>query len=211
MLQNTQEICYPPNTRCQRNLQVPPRVFCCPNSFSYSHSADSAVCPPRAFICPSSLGGGCCPIGLRCAQSLCLEYEYKTLAVLTSLMVPKETRLAQQPRAGPLVGTIQSLFTAPTLPSHTVGPPGKPLSRAAAPTCTAPIRDLRPGAPSKRVQDIPINERTWGTPTAWSAKLGEVAMKSSGRGEHVEQVTNWTRILWLMAMLGIFAGVMLVL
>ena len=48
-----------------------------------------------------------------------------------------------------------------------------PVAGAAAPTCAWP--DCQPGFPGKRPMNLPISDRILGTPTAWSAKTGEVA------------------------------------
>lgn len=48
-------------------------------------------------------------------------------------------------------------------------------------------------------------------PTASSAKLSEAAMESVGRSERSDHNREWTRILLLIAVLGAFAGVMVVL
>lgn len=201
------------STTCQRNLQSSPHVFCCPNSFHCSHSAGSAVavCPLHDFMCPLSLGGGCCPVGLRCAPSVCLENEHKTLAVLTPPTARKQIHAVQEPRARALTGAVQSLPTASTLPSQTDSPATSSLLRAAAPTCISPARDCKYYRYGRWWRAIPIKERSWRAPAASSAKLGGVAMESMGRSERSDYITEWTRIMWLMAVLGAFTGVMVVL
>lgn len=54
-------------------------MFCCPHKTSCADPP--AHCPKYTFECPARPGCGCCPVGLHCANELCLEYRYKTLAV----------------------------------------------------------------------------------------------------------------------------------
>lgn len=58
-----------------------------------------------------------------------------------------------------------------------------PLRHAPAPTQTAVISGAKWAESRRTVEDLPIDERTWGKPTAWSAKIGEVAI-SRGVGQH---------------------------
>lgn len=88
------EICCPPDTICRGSSQTSSHVFRCPNPFSCSD--DMAECPMHTFECPASVGGGCCATGLRCASDLCLEYHYKTLAVLQPLPIDDGRSLISQ-------------------------------------------------------------------------------------------------------------------
>ena len=64
--------------------------------------------------------------------------------------------------------------------------------------------------PGKDVKDLPINERTWGKPTAWSAKIGQIAI-SRGTGEHRRAQSIWDKLVWLFGPLAAFAVPMIVL
>lgn len=79
-----QELCCLPDTTCRNSSYTPSHIFCCPHGFSCS-SNTLAQCPCTTpmhnFQCPAPLSGGCCPIGLRCTSSLCVDYQYKTFAV----------------------------------------------------------------------------------------------------------------------------------
>jgi len=162
-------------------------------------------------MCSLSLGGGCYPVSLRCAQSVCLGNEYQTLPVLTPPTPRKPIRAAQEPRARALTGAVKILPTASTLLPQIDGPATSPLLQAAAPTCISPARDCKYYRSGRWWRARPIKKRTWETPTASSAKLGEeVAMENMGRSERSDYITECRRIMWLMAVLGAFAGVMVV-
>ena len=79
---------------------------------------------------------------------------------------------------------------------------------------TSTVGFLSPGGkwsePRKDVDDLPISERTWGQPTAWSAKLGQVAI-SRGAGEHGKAQSTWNRLVWLFGPLAAFAVQIIVL
>lgn len=142
---------------------------------------------------------------------MCLEYEYKTLAAVgryqvTEARIYKETSTEKDP-----LPTSPINLTESTLLLRADVDFGGYLSVAEGPTCILPNTGCRPGVPGTKAQNIPIEERTWGTPTARSPKLGEVAMRNDGNAGSVEQVTNRVRLVRMMAMLGGFAGVMVVL
>jgi len=118
------------------------------------------------------------------------------------------------------------LYTLPatTIPAHTVIPQGNPLSEATAPTCVPPNPNCQPGTPGKQVTDLPISDRILGTPTAWRAKIGEIAVESrasrdcNGRrgcwkgGDGSEMDKGWwKRAMWSGVGLFGVTGVMLAL
>ena len=119
-------------------------------------------CPAHTFECPDSVGGGCCPVGLRCAREVCEEYLYKTLAVWSTgptfggdVATPDATRLAGEAQPTPMVSTHGKV----------------PVSEGFG---------CRSGVGSKQKPiDLPISERILGQPTATRAKLGKVAVARS--------------------------------
>ena len=163
------EICCPASTACYSKPHGHSPIFCCSLSFHACSANLPLFCPLRTFPCSTSLAGACCPMGLRCASSLCLEYEYKTQAVFSSSLSP-ETRTGE---------TFMYTLSATTLPAHTVVPARNALSGATAPTYVSPNANCQLGIPGKSVPDLPISDRVLGTPTAWRAKIGEIAVESS--------------------------------
>ena len=180
-------MCCPPGATCRRSSHTPSHVLCCPSGWSCS-PLTSAQCPPHTFQCPSSVGGGCCPVGLRCGSDLCLEYLYKTLAVYVPLQIPGI------PSPAPLNGENCALSTAianaqnlilPTSSSTVVTPP----------TCTWPKCD--PGTSDESPLNLPISDRILGTPTAWRAKIGEIAVTSDA-DEGVDSKDSRKRLIRLV-------------
>ena len=138
---------------------------------------------------------------------MCLEYEYKTLAVLDHAIF-FQAKMEATPMFSPTTQTNQE---AASVLSPVVTPPRNLLSVAVAPTCIPPNPGCRPGVAGKRPENIPIIERTWGRPTASSAKLGEIGIQFSGNGDRAEPVISWVRVMWFAGVLGGFAGVMVAL
>lgn len=66
---------------------------------------------------------------------------------------------------------------------------------APAPTQTAVISGAKWADSSRTGEDVPIDERTWGKPTAWSAKIGEVAI-SRGVRRHPGAQSVLDRLIW---------------
>lgn len=139
---------------------------------------------------------------------MCLGYEYKTLATILGHSMTVEAKMEVTPSFPPASQTSQEAAALMPLVST---PPRNLLSVAVAPTCTPRTSGCRPGIAGKRPQNIPIIDRTWGRPTAGRAKLGEIVMQSTGNGERVEPVTGWVRLMWVAAVLGGFAGIMVAL
>ena len=198
------EICCPADTACYPTSNGPSPIFCCSLSFHACSTDLPLFCPLRTFPCPTSLAGACCPVGLRCASSLCLEYEYKTQAVFSSSSVP-ETQLGE---------TFLGTLPATTIPAHTVIPPGSPLAGANAPTCIPPNPNCQPGTPGKSVIELPISDRVLGTPTAWRAKVGEIAVESRASRDCESKMScrrreeGWKNMVWVCVRLFGIAGVM---
>ena len=111
-----------------------------------------AQCPKYTFECPSETGGGCCPVGLWCANDLCFEYEYKTLAVVPLYEVHPFDQESEN---------------------------NAPAEVTAMPSGLFQVADVVGG------QDIPITERILATPTAWRAKIGEVALASEANEDGI--------------------------
>lgn len=160
------EICCPSDTTCRGSSQTSSRVFCCPNTFSCSDNM--AECPVHKFECPASVGGGCCDIGLRCAIDLCLEYRYKTLAVFQQSSFHNSTSFISQGYDCIIPATIGPVQASTLLSSLS--------SDRAVPTCAS--QNWQPENISQKGQDLPISDMILGTPTAWRAKIGEIAVKS---------------------------------
>lgn len=120
----------------------------------------------HTFECPSYLGGGCCPVGLRCALEACLEYEYKTLAAFQ----PIPTTNAN------LAFATESTIPATMVPAFELHQTwnlsfSNLTSRTSWPT-------FEPSRTREQAADIPISERILGTPTATNRKIGLVAVSS---------------------------------
>lgn len=152
----------PSNMTCHRAAHFPSQVSCCvvPCPANVLSS-----CPAHTFSCPLSVGGGCCPIGLYCHQSMCLEYEYKTLRAYTPLTI---TTLTPMEHVDFYSITPTSQITEPSAPSD-----NHATAEAGHPTCAWP--NCQPGTPGLKVIELPISDRVLGTPTATSAKMAEMA------------------------------------
>lgn len=162
-----QEICCPPDTTCRGSSQTSSHVFCCPNDFPCSDNMGE--CPMNTFECPASVGGGCCAIGLRCASDLCFEYHYKMLAVFQPLPIPNSTPSIPQ-------GLYDCIVPATIGPVQTSTLPSSLFTDRAIPICTS--QNCPPENISQKGQDLPISDTILGNPTAWRAKIGEIAVKS---------------------------------
>ena len=159
------------------------------------------------FECSSLYDGGCCPIGLRCARSQCLKYEYKTLAVIGSIQAAQQRY--------PLLSLLAegSLSSSNALSTHT--PYTKLTARdPSRHSGTSTVSSFKPGDKwselRKDVDDLPISERTWEKSMAWSAKIGQIAT-SRGTWEHGRAQSVWDRLVCLSGLLAAFAGPMIVL
>ena len=142
-----------------------------------------AICPLHTFACSSSLHGGCCPVGLRCAKFQCLEYEYKTLAVFEPAQ-DRQQQLGQQPSSDRLAAaTRTSTSLRPSEAACVSRLFDTPLPSPTVLNCTRTETSRQTDGALKHVIDLPIDERTWGKPTAWSGKIGEIAI-NRGIGDH---------------------------
>lgn len=90
--------------------------------------------------------------------------------------------------------------------ARTVPPTEKALRHAPAPTQTPVISDAKWIESIRNVEDLPIDERTWGKPTAWSAKIGEVAL-SRGVGKHPGAQSASNRLIWLLGPITAFVTI----
>lgn len=171
------EICCPPDTTCRGSSQTSSHVFCCPNGSSCSDAM--AECPMHTIECPASVGGGCCAVGLRCASDLCLEFHYKTLAVFQPLPTHNRTPLISQ-------GFYDCIIPATVGPVQTSILPSSLSTARVVPTYVS--QNCQPKNIIQKGQDLPISDRILGTPTAWRAKFGEIAVRKraevNGDGEN---------------------------
>ena len=158
-----QELCCPPGTRCIPSSHTFSHIMCCPYFSSCSDSV--AQCLIHTFERPSALGGGCCASGPRRALHLCLEYQYKTLAVFQPIQIP-----------GPTPDFIECVLAETSVAPLEVPPPGNQINEKRTQICT--WSDCAPDGATDGVQDLPISDRILGTPTAWRAKIGEAAVTS---------------------------------
>ena len=180
-------MCCPPGATCRRSSNTPSHVLCCPFGWSCSQLT-SAQCPPHTFQCPSSVGGGCCPVGLRCGSDLCLEYLYKTLALYVPLQIPGI------PSPAPSDGENCALSTM--FPdAQNLNLPASSRTLVTAPTCAWPNCDS--GASDGSPLNLPISDRILGTPTAWRAKIGEIAVTSDA-DEGVDSKDSRKRMIRLV-------------
>lgn len=162
-----QELCCPADTACRGSSQTSSHVICCPDAFSCSDNV--AAYPTHTFECPSSAGDGCCAIGLRCAFELCLEYHYKTLAVFQPLPNHYSTSFVSQ-------GLYDCIMPASMNSVQTSIPPSSISADRVGRACAS--QNCRPENVGQKGQNLPISDRILGTPTAWRAKVGEIAVKS---------------------------------
>lgn len=128
-----------------------------------------AGCPTNTFECPASVGGGCCAIGLRCASDLCLEYHYKTLAVFPPLPNLYNTASVSRGFHNCVIPTTMDSVRMSISPGS-LSPDGVPG------LCVS--QNCQPENIRQTGQNLPISDRILGTPTAWRAKIGEIAVKS---------------------------------
>ena len=162
-----QEICCPPDTTCRGSSQTSSHVFCCPNAFSCS---DNMVeCPMHTFECPASAGGGCCANGLHCASDLCFEYHYKTLAVFQPLPMHNSTYSISPEFYDGIIPIAMCLAQRPTSLTSL-------STSGAGPVCA--LQNCQPKVIGQKGQDLPIGDRILEAPTAWRAKIGEIAVTS---------------------------------
>lgn len=161
------ETCCPPDTTCRGSSQTSSHVFCCPNAFSCSENMDQR--PMHMLECPASVGGGCCATVLRCASDLCFEYHYKTSAVFQPFPIHNSTSPDSQGFYDGVslatVGTLQKSFPPSSLSDDRTVP-------------TYALQNCQPEDIGQKGQDLPISDKILGIPTAWRAKISEIAMKS---------------------------------
>ena len=81
-----------------------------------------------------------------------------------------------------------------------------PLRHTPAPTQTTVISGAKWAESGRTVEDLPIDERTWGKPTAWSAKIGEVAI-SRGVGQYPGAQSALNRLIWLLGSTAAFVTI----
>ena len=198
--QGHQEICCPADTACYPSSHGLSPIFCCSLSFHACTTKLPLFCPLHTFPCPASLAGACCPVGLRCASTLCLEYEYKTQA-------PFSPSSVSEIRSGE---TFLYTLPATTIPAYTVIPPGSPVPGANILSCVPSSLNCQPGTPGNSVTDLPISDRVLGTPTAWRAKVGEIAVESRAtrgceyRMNHRRMREGWQNVIWVgVGLLGV--------
>ena len=172
---------------CRRSSYTPSHILCCPSGWSCGPLAP-AQCPLHTFPCPSSIGGGCCPVGLRCGSELCLEYLYKTLAVYRPLQIPGI------PTVAPLDGENHAISTVIAVAQDVILPTSS-NTVITAPTCTSP--NCQPGASKESPLNLPISDRILDTPTAWRAKIGEIAVTSEA-DEGLDNKNSQKRLIRLI-------------
>ena len=126
---------------------------------------------------------GCCPIGLRCTSSLCLEYHYKTLPVFHLLVY----------HTGVSRSIVNSTITTNLQFDRTLPATIFPISQVNVASPPSPLPPPRPGDPRKSIEDLPISLRVLGTPTASAKKVGMVAVQN---GSTREVKTGRERLGW---------------
>ena len=131
---------------------------------------------------------------------MCLEYEYKTLAVYSPLTIALPTPTEHVDFYTTTFASRVSVQAA-RLDSDVA-------SGAGSPTCAWP--NCQPGVPGISVVELPISQRVLGTPTATSAKSAEVAVRSGARrlGAVLRELE---RLIWVGTELAAVAGVMVLL
>ena len=184
-------------------------ILCCPSDSNCFHAGIVTICPSHTFACSPSLHGGCCPVGFSCAQLHCLEYEYKTLAAFGSIQTIQQQYPPQVPVAQIAASSPSSHILQPAKPAYSINPTKNPQSHGTSLACAAHETICEPSIPMKNILDLPIGERTWGKPTAWSAKIGEVAI-SQGIGQHRGAKSMGERFIRLLGRLIAVAAIMIV-
>ena len=141
-------------------------------------------------------------VGLRCARFHSLKYDYQTLADFASIQSIRQ----QYPPRILLTAVVTSSPASPILqpPDNAAGTISSPLSLT---TVDAPCN---PSSLVESTMNLPIAERTWGKPTAWSAKIGEVAI-SGGNAESFKVEFAKERFIKLLYRLIAIAAFMFVL
>ena len=99
-------------------------------------------------------------------EVLCLEYLYKTLAVYRPLQI------LGTPTAAHLDGENHAISTNIAVAQDVI------LPTSSSTVVTAPASNCQPGASEESPLNLPISDRILGTPTAWRAKIGEIAVTS---------------------------------
>ena len=162
-----QEICCPPDTTGRDSSHTSSLVLCC--RYAFSCSDNMVECPLHTFESPATVGGGCCAVGLRCASKLCFEYRCTTLAVCQPLSFHNSTSFNFPDLYDCIISATRGLVQASSPPSsHSID---NVVPASASHNCQ-PENTIQKG------QDLSISDSILGTPTAWRAKLGEIAVKS---------------------------------
>ena len=126
-------------------------------------------CPEHTRECPASARVSCCAIGLRCASDLYIEYQYTALALLQPLPAKNNTPFTSQGFYGCVIPAILGAMRIES-------PSCNPSTDGTLPTCAS--QNCQPENASQQGHDLPTSDTILGKPTAWGAKIGEIAVQS---------------------------------
>ena len=162
-----EDISWQPDTTLRGSLQTSSDASYC--SSDSSCSDDMGECPKYPIKCPISARGGCRVIGLTCASDPCIEHGYSSSAEFKSLPAENSTYSISQ-------GSCDCIVLAFLGPVQTEFLPSIVSTDRAPPTCAAQCS--QPENVSQEGQDLPISDTNLGNPTAWRAKVGEIAVRN---------------------------------
>lgn len=165
-----EDICWPQDTTLLGSSQTS-------SDASYSSSGSSCSddmgnvgeSPKYTIECPSPARGGCRVIGLTCASDPCIEHSYLTSAGFQALPAENSTSSICQ-------GLYDCIILAFIGPVKRENLPSIFSTDRALPTCASQC--CQPENVSQEGQDLPISDTNLGDPTAWRAKVGEIAVRN---------------------------------
>ena len=165
-----EDIFWPLDTTLVGSLQTSSDGSYCSSGSSCSDDMGNEGEGPKYTIeCPSSVRGGCRVIGLTRASDPCIEHGYSTSAGLQALPAENSTSSISQGLYDCIILAFIGLVQRETLPSII-------STNRALPTCATQCS--QPENVSQKGQDLPISDTNLGNPTAWRAKVEEIAVRN---------------------------------
>ena len=165
-----EDICWPPDTTLPGSVQTSSDASYCSSGSSCSDDmGNMAECPKYTIECPTSARGGCRVIGLRCASDPCIEHGYSTSAEFQALPAENSTSSISQGLYDYIILAFIEPVQTETLPSIVSTDRALPTYESQCP---------QPENVSQEGQDLPISDTNLDSPTAWRAKVGEIAVRN---------------------------------
>ena len=169
-----EDICWPPDTTLVGSLQTSSDASYCSSGSSCSDDIGNVGEGPKCTIeCPNSAWGGCCVTGLTCASDSCIDHGYSTSAGFRVLPAENSASSISQGLYDCIILAFIGPVQRETLPSIFSTDRALPTS---ASQCSQPENVSQEG------QDLPISDTNLGNPTAWRAKVGEIAVRNQAEG-----------------------------